>query len=82
METPLRGRSGGHTGPPLRVLLERIARGCSPLRFRLGGLRVGRLISFGQIACGWLVSFGRITRECRMAFGWIVHDVRACCLGA
>ena len=32
----------------------RIARGCSPLRFRLGGLRMGRLISFGWIVCKWL----------------------------
>ena len=48
METLLRGRSGGHIGTALRILLERIARGCSPLRFRLGRLRVGRLISFGM----------------------------------
>ena len=31
----------GTQAPPLRVLLERIARGCLPLWFRLGRLRVG-----------------------------------------
>ena len=46
----------------------RVGTQAPPLRFRLGGLRVGRLMSFGQIARGRLVSFGRITRECRMAF--------------
>ncbi|WP_155812987.1 hypothetical protein [Segatella oulorum] len=30
----------GTQAPPLRILLERVARGCSPLRFRLGRLRV------------------------------------------
>ena len=34
----------GTQAPPLRILLERIARGCSPLRFRLGGLRVGGFV--------------------------------------
>ena len=38
----------GTQAPPLRILLERIVRGCPPLRFRLGRLRVGRLISFGM----------------------------------
>ena len=41
METPLRGRSGGHIGTAPTILFERIVRGCSPLRFRLGGLCVG-----------------------------------------
>ena len=30
----------GTQAPPLRILLERIARGCSPLRFHLGRWRV------------------------------------------
>ena len=38
METPLRGRSGGHTGAAPTV--------------SLGGLRVERLMSFGQITYG------------------------------
>ena len=33
-----------------------------PLRFRLGGLRVGRLISFGWIACECGMAFGQIAR--------------------
>ena len=37
----------GTQAPPLRILLERVARGCSPLR-----------ISFGWIMRGWLVPFG------------------------
>ena len=39
METPLRGRSGGHTGTAPTHFAWGIARGCSPLRFHLGGLR-------------------------------------------
>ena len=39
METPLRGRPGGRTQ-------------ALPLRFRLDGLRVERLMSFGWIARG------------------------------
>ena len=31
----------GTQAPPLRIVLERIVRGCSPLRFRLGGVHVG-----------------------------------------
>ena len=31
----------GTQAPPLRILLERAARGCPPLQFRLGGLCVG-----------------------------------------
>ena len=55
METPLRGRSGGHTGTAPTV--------------SFGWIACGRLMSFGQvargmgdfvwgIARGWLVSFG------------------------
>ena len=40
METPLRGRSGGHIGTAPTVSLERIAH--------------GRLMPFGWIACGRL----------------------------
>ena len=49
METPLRGRSGGHAGTAPTV--------------SFGGLRVGRLVSFGQITCGRLVSFVWIARK-------------------
>ena len=52
----------GIQAPPLRILLERIARGCSPLRFRLGRLRVGRLISFG-VNCAW-------TEFCLYGIAW------------
>ena len=34
----------GTQAPPLRVLLERIVRGCPPLRFRLGRLRLGGFV--------------------------------------
>ena len=44
----------GTQAPPLRILLERIARGCSPLRSRLGRLRMERLILLGRIVCKWL----------------------------
>ena len=44
----------GTQAPPLRILLERIAHGCSPLRFRLGRLRVEWLMSFGWIVRKWL----------------------------
>ena len=39
METPLRGRSGGHIGTAPTVSFGQIA--------------CGRLVSFGWIACGW-----------------------------
>ena len=59
METPLRGRSGGHAGTAPTVSFGWIAYECRMVfgqiaRGRLisfGGLRVGRLMSFGQIAC-------------------------------
>ena len=44
-----------------------------PLRFRLGGLRVERLMSFGKIVCGQLVSFGRIACKwffCLCGIAW------------
>ena len=46
METPLRGRSGGHTGTAPTVSFGWIAR--------------GRLVSFGWIAHKWLMLFGWI----------------------
>ena len=66
----------GTQAPPLRFRLRELCVDVRPLRSRLGGLRVGRLMSFGQIARG-RIACGRL-----MSFGWIVHDVRACCLGA
>ena len=45
METPLRGRSGGHTGAAPTV--------------SFGGLRVEWVISFG-VDCVWVVLFGWI----------------------
>ena len=44
-----------------------------PLRFRLGRLRMGRLMTFGQITRGWLISFGKIVRKwlfCLCRFAW------------
>ena len=49
METPLRGRPGGHTGAAPTVSFGQIA--------------CGRLVSFGQIARGRLVAFGQILRK-------------------
>ena len=49
METPLRGRSGGHTGTAPTVAFGQIVRG---RLVSFGGLRVGRLMSFGvDYAC-------------------------------
>ena len=42
----------GTQAPPLRILLERVARGCSPLRFRLGGLCAERLMPFWGLRIG------------------------------
>ena len=39
------------------------------LRFRLGRLRVGRLMSFGWIACKWLFYLCGITRKCITEIG-------------
>ena len=66
METPLHGRSGGHTGtaptvsleriargcPPLRILLERIAHGYPSLRFHLGRLCMDGWFRLGKIVRG------------------------------
>ena len=59
METPLRERSGGHTGTAPTV--------------SFGWIAFGRLVSFGQIARGRLVSFGQIARGRLVTFGWIAR---------
>ena len=55
METPLRGRSGGHTGTAPTV--------------SFGWIVCGRLMSFGQIMSGRLMLFGCITRGWLVPFG-------------
>ena len=50
METPLRGRSGGHTGTAPTLSFGWIARG---RLVSLGWIAGGRLMLFGWIACGW-----------------------------
>ena len=49
METPLRGRSGGHAGAAPTV--------------SFGWIAYGWLVSFGWIVCGRLMSFGWIVRK-------------------
>ncbi|WP_196794555.1 hypothetical protein [Segatella oulorum] len=50
METPLRGRSGGHTGTAPTVSFGQIAH--------------GRLVAFGWIVCKWLFCLcGKISWE-------------------
>ena len=51
METPLRGRSGGHTGTAPTVSFEWITRGWV---VSFGQIARRRLVSFGRIACKWL----------------------------
>ena len=68
METPLRGRSGGHAGTAPTVSFGFCAR-MSPLRFRLGRLRMKRLISFGWIACKWLFCLCGIAWQNMMKLG-------------
>ena len=49
----------------------------SPLRFRLDGLCMGRLMAFGLITCKWLFCLGRLCVEWLVSFGeWIVHGLR------
>ena len=60
METPLRGRSGGHIGTAPTVSFGQIARGWV---VSFGQIARRRLISFGWITRGWLVSFGQIARK-------------------
>ena len=67
METPLRGRSGGHTGAAHTVSFGWIAGG---RLISFGQIAGGRLISFGQIAGGRLVSFEQITRG-MVGFVWV-----------
>ena len=56
METPLRGRSGGHAGTAPTVSFGRIAH--------------GRLVSFGRIARGRLALFGLIAHGV-VGFVWV-----------
>ena len=51
METPLCGRSGGHTGTAPTVSFGWIACEC---RMAFGQIARGRLVAFGWIACKWL----------------------------
>ncbi len=51
METPLRGRSGGHAGAAPTVSFGWIVR---KRLISFGWIAHGRLISLGQIACKWL----------------------------
>ena len=55
METPLRGRSGGHAGAAPTVSFGQIARGW--------------LISFGKIVCKWLFYLCGIVRKNMMEMG-------------
>ena len=59
METPLRGRSGGHAGTAPTVSFGQITR--------------GRLVSFEQITRGCLMLFGWITHGWLVSFGWITR---------
>ena len=64
METPLRGRSGGHTGTAPTV--------------SYGWITHGRLVLFGWIAHKWLMSFGWITHGRLVLFGWIARKWLFC----
>ena len=46
-----------------------------PLRFRLGGLRLEWLISFGWIVHKWLFGLCEIARIRLMSFGWIARGM-------
>ena len=54
METPLRGRSGGHTGTAPTVSFDVVRGRLMPF----GQIVSGRLMLFGWITRGWLVPFG------------------------
>ena len=54
METPLRGRSGGHTGTAPTV--------------SFGWIACGRLILFGWITRKWIMEFGRSGYRCTHLF--------------
>ena len=56
METPLRERSGGHTGTAPRFRLDRLRVGSW---FRLGRLRVEWVISFGGLRVGGCLFVGK-----------------------
>ena len=55
METPLRERSGGHTGTAPTISFGQIVR--------------KRLVSFGRIACKWFFCLCRIAWKNMMEFG-------------
>ena len=55
METPLRGRSGGHAGTAPTVSFGQIAR--------------GRLVAFGWIVCKWLFGLCEIVWKNMMEMG-------------
>ena len=85
--SPHKGASVVHPPYTMRVFLVwkrrcadvRAGTQAPPLRFRLGGLRVGRLISFGQIERGRLVSLGglRVGGWCRLG-GLCVNGYFVC----
>ncbi|WP_040560914.1 hypothetical protein [Segatella oulorum] len=66
METPLRGRSGGHTGTAPTVSFGQIAYG---QLVTFGWIAHGRLMPLGQIARKWLMcvvdDMFKIVIECR-----------------
>ena len=66
METPLRGRSGGHIGAAPTVSFGWIACEC---RIAFGQIARGRLVAFGQILRKWLMcvvdDMFKIVMECR-----------------
>ena len=66
METPLRERSGGHTGTAPTVSFGQIARG---RLIPFGWIACGRLISFGWIACKWLFCLCGISWKNMMEMG-------------
>ena len=55
------GRARRHR--PYAFCLRELRADVRPYAFRLGGLGVGRLVSFEQIARGWLMLFGWIARK-------------------
>ena len=79
--SPYEGASVVHSPHTMRVFLiwkrryadVRAGTQAPPLRFRLGRLRVGRLVSFGWIACGRLMPFGWIVRKWLFCLCGIVH---------
>ena len=67
METPLRGRSGGHTGTAPTVSFGQIR--CGTVDFVWDELRVEWLVSFGWIARKWLFCLYGIAWKNMMEMG-------------